>query len=101
MAKYIITIQGNGNLVIIFYGFQNLDREFNDLFAKSRDFLKFLKYIYVTVKAFMVVCMVGGMSYLMAPIESMSVKVGMRHKILNIWFCIRQNHLEKISHLSR
>lgn len=70
-------------------------------FAKSMDFLKFLKYIYVTIRVFMVVCMVEGMSYLMAPTKSMSVKVGTRHKILNIWFCIRRNHLEKINHLSR
>jgi NADH:ubiquinone oxidoreductase subunit D len=58
-------------------------------FAKSMDFLKFLKYIYVTIRVFMVVCMVEGMSYFMAPTKLVSVKVGMRHKILNVWFCIR------------
>ncbi len=44
-------------------------------FAKSMDFLEYLKYIYETIKVFMVVCMVEGMSYLMAPTKSVSVKL--------------------------
>jgi hypothetical protein len=38
--KYIITIQGNGNLMIIFYGFQNLAWEFNDLFCQIHGFFE-------------------------------------------------------------
>jgi hypothetical protein len=52
-------------------------------FAKSKDFLKFLKYIYVIVTTLMVVCMVEGMSYLMAPTKLVSVTQNFEYMVLH------------------
>jgi hypothetical protein len=77
--------------MIIFYGFQNLAWEFNDLFCQIHGLFGIFE-IYLWNNQSVHGCLYGWRDVIPHGTHKVGeCEVGMRHKILNVWFLHKMN----------